>query len=112
MKRIVGVYQSGAGEFKDDEGKLVKYDSIILWYESDEVPENMKGKFAGVLPHKERFKRSDVQTFGVPFDDWYDLVGAEVEFLYMRDKEDQLKINGVLVQSMSCDNKSNPKKEV
>lgn len=110
MKKIIGVYQSGAGEFKDDDGKLVKFDSIILWYETDEIPGSMDGKFAGVLPHKEKFKRSDVQTFGVPFDDWFELVGAEVEFFYMKDKEDNLKINGVFVQSMPSDNK-NLKKE-
>lgn len=107
MKKVIGVYQSGAEEFTDEKsGKVISYDNIELWYVSDEIPSNLQGKFVGELPHREKLKRSEIQTMGVPFEDWFELVGAEIEFFYMKDKNEQLKVYGVFVQNMSVtDNK-------
>ena len=110
MKKVIGVYQSGADSFTDKAGKEIAYDNIELWYTSDEIPSSMDGKFVGELPHHEKIKRDDVQTFGVPFADWFDLVGAEIEFFYTKDKKEQMKVYGVFVQSIAVADK-NSKKE-
>lgn len=101
MKKVLGVYQSGEGEFVDkNTGQLITYDSIMIWYVTDEIPANISDRVNGSIAYCEKLKRKEVRLLNSPSGDWFDLVGAEVEFLYSKDKDGNPKISGVFVQEI------------
>ena len=112
MKRIVGVYQTGEGQFLDKaKGEMVKYDNIIIWYETDEIPPNMFEHTEGMITYSEKFKRKDVKLLGLNTNDWFELLGREIEFGYSKDKEGKPVISIVFVQDTVFDDKKQTKKE-
>lgn len=62
MKKVLGVYQSGEGEFVDKKtGQLVTYDSIMIWYVTDEIPANISDRVNGSIAYCEKLKRKEVR---------------------------------------------------
>ena len=107
MNKVVGVYQTGS-RTQVINGSAVSYDNIVLHIVTDESPENMIEGFNGSYTKDVKLKRSVARLVGC--DNWFDLVGREVEFgVTIGSKGPQ--INRVFVQDNPFDDKKQTKKE-
>ena len=111
MNRVLGVYQTGRNSFVDGKGNVVEYDNIMISYETDEIPDSMDGHYVGTIVYRERFKRGSVVLKGLDTEDWFELVGCEVEFGYKKDKKEENVLNKVIVMSKPFDDKNKNMKE-
>ena len=110
MNKVVGVYQTGSQSAVID-GAAVVYDNIYISYITDEIPDNLVEGYSGCRAIEEKIRRNDVKLVGLQTDDWSQLIGCEIDFGYVKDLKGKLKINKVLVQGTSIDDKNKTKKE-
>lgn len=107
MYKVVGVYQTGA-RTTVIQGNAISYDNIILHVETDDVPENMAEGFVGLYTKDIKLKRAVAKLVGA--DDWFHLVGCEVDFGVTITSSGP-QINRVFVQNNPFDDKNKSMKE-
>ena len=110
MKTVVGIYAPGVQSFKDENtGKWVDYDTVIMSYISDEIPENLVGVYHGVRAFEKRMSGLKVKLVGA--DNWNDILGCEIVIDKVENLKGKEEINRVIVVGAPAENKANETKK-